>query len=234
MGKTVCSFLSITQSSAPVAAPLGVAEPPRDTVAETCSCDFSLDTDKFDFKSWVAEALKPWENGLCAVRRLRKIVALRTGGWKQLAADMERGREAYADVLVELTKPGHGHETLRALLRIKNQGDAERTLASMAAQAFLHCSSSSRRTLADGGALHEPLGDVRDISTLLGICRDLRMAFYQDSVAVKMREWGQVGASMMYQRALVADLDQFSQMWTGHAHRLDGPTFWGLWRAAKA
>lgn len=60
------------------------------------------------------------------------------------------------------------------------------------------------------------------------------MAFYEDSVAAKMREWGQVGATMTYQRAFVADLDQFSRMWTGHAHGLDGPTFWGLWHAAKA
>lgn len=232
--KLVCGFLGVERTSAPQAAALGVAEPQRDAVAETCSVDFALMADKFDYSKWIKETLTPWEHALRGVQRLRKVVKSRPGGWQQLAKDMEMGHGAFDDVVEALSKPSRKEESLRSLLRVQSAETAPRVLATMAAQAFLHHSSQKRRTFADGGALHEPLGDVRDVSTLQGLCRDLRMAFYDDSVTEKMRQWGQVGASMTYQRAMAADLDQFAHLCSGHAHGLDGPTFWGLWHAAKA
>lgn len=89
-------------------APSSASRSQRDTFAEACSCEFILGGN-FDFKAWLAETLVPWEHSLRAVRRLRKVMVTRAGGWSQLAADMERGPEAFADVLDELTKPSQSH-----------------------------------------------------------------------------------------------------------------------------
>merc|ERR1712217_801262 len=229
-----CAFLGISSASAPQVAPLGTSEPLRDAVREGCCSDFALNHEAFDCKNWLRDVLTPWVHAICFVRRLRAVLSTRGGGWPQLAKDMERGLDGCADVLTALTLPPSNRESIRSLFGIKSAVDAERVLATMAAQAFMHCSSQSRRTLADGGALQEPLGDVREISTLRCICVDLRMAIYEERVAAKMKEWGKAGASLTFQRALVADIDQYSQMMKGHAHSLDGPTFWGMWKAAKA
>lgn len=58
------------------------------------------------------------------------------------------------------------------------------------------------------------------------------MATYEERVATKMRQWGQLGASLTLQRARAADLDQYAHMCGSHVHGLDGPSFWGLWNAA--
>jgi hypothetical protein len=110
-------------------------------------------------------------------------------------------------------------------------------LATMAAQALMHCSASRRRVVGVGGVLEEPLGDVRDGDTLRALAVDLRMAHYHQAVAAKMAQWKQVGSDVVVAKARCADLGRYEQMFTGtssHAHALDKPTFWGLWRAAKA
>merc|ERR1711879_245296 len=111
---------------------------------------------------------------------------------------------------------------------------APRVLATIAAQAFMHQSSQLRRTVAAGGLLSEPLGDVRDSATLRAITVDLRMAIYDERLAVKMQEWGRLGASLTFQKARAADLEQYSELCAAapHVHGLDKQTFWGLWRAA--
>jgi len=232
--RKMCAFLGIGNDSAPQAAPLGTSEPSRDAVRESCCSDFVLNYEAFGCKDWLKDVLTPWVHAICFVRRLRAVLRTRDGGWPQLAKDMERGPSAFADVLHALTLQPSSRESLRSLLGIKSPLSADRVLATIAAQAFMHSSSQSRRTLADGGTLREPLGDVREISTLRCICVDLRMAIYEERVAAKMKEWGKAGASLTFQRALVADIDQYSQMMNGHAHGLDGPTFWGMWKAAKA
>merc|ERR1712187_500462 len=118
-------------------------------------------------------------------------------------------------------------------LGVERPSEAPRVLATIAAQAFLHQSSQLRRTMSVGGALQEPLGDVRDSDTLKALCVQLRMAIYDERVAEKMREWGRVGASLTCQRARAVDLDQYSHMCGSHVHGLDKATFWGLWAAAK-
>jgi len=135
----------------------------------------------------------------------------------------------------------------------------ERMYATMAAQAFLHPTSQRRRcvgagsggatnTYSDGGGggdsagavggglLNEPLGDVRDGDTLRALAVDLRMAFYRTSVVVKMAQWRRVGCDLVVAKAKCADLGQYADLVgaASHAHGLDKPTFWGLWRAAKA
>jgi hypothetical protein len=232
--KKMCAFLGVSNVSAPQTAPLGTSEPLRDAVRESCCSDFALNHEAFDCKTWLKDVLTPWVHAISFVRRLRVVLSTRGGGWTQLAKDMESGPDAFADVLRALTLQPSNRESLRSLLGIKSPLDAERVLATIAAQAFMHSSSQSRRTLADGGTLHEPLGDVRETSTLRCICVDLRMAIYEERVAAKMKEWGKAGVSLTFQRALVADIDQYSQMMKGHAHSLDGPTFWGMWKAAKA
>jgi len=104
----------------------------------------------------------------------------------------------------------------------------------MAAQAFLHHSSKSRRTTEVGGALADPLGDVRDAETLRELAKDLRMQIYTDRVADKMRQWQRVGSEVTIARARAADIGQYAGLCGVHVHGLDGPTFWGLWYAAKA
>eukprot|EP00971_Amphidinium_carterae_P245635 4878268-Amphidinium_carterae.1 len=66
----------------------------------------------------------------------------------------------------------------------------------MAAQAFLHESSHSRRLKESGGDLTEPLGDVRDGETLRSLAVDLRMDLYMKQVAEKMKQWQGCGAEM--------------------------------------
>jgi hypothetical protein len=231
--KRVGDFLGISRSSAPQTRPLEESEPTREAVMETCCTEYALSTDSFDFKAWVRETLHPWTSALVFAKRLRAAVDVRRGGWQQLGKDMEAGKEAYADLVRSLQKPVSSKDSLRSLLGIQRQSEASRVLATMAAQAFLHQSSQLRRCVADGGSLQEPLGDVRDSSTLTGLCVDLRMAVYEERVAEKMREWGRVGTSLTCQRARAVDLNEYSHMCGSHVHGLDKPTFWGLWRAAK-
>merc|ERR1712110_392769 len=146
---------------------------------------------------------------------------------------MGSGPEAYADLVEILQKPVGSKETLRVFLGIERASEAPCVLATMAAQAFLHHSSQLRRTIATGGSLQEPLGDVRDSNTLRALCVELRMAVYEERVAAKMREWSQVGSSLTFQRARAADLEQYAHMCGSHVHSLDYYTFWGLWKAAK-
>jgi len=216
--RRVSGFLGVTKSSAPCAAPLAEPEPARGAVEEACRGDYTLDAEAFDYKAWVREVCSPWVPALHFVRRLRAIVRGRTGGWHQIAQDMEAGPLAYDDVLLGLRQPPRSQDSARALLGVERPCDAPRVLATIAAQAFLHNSSQMRRTTAVGGALREPLGDVRASETLRQLCVDLRMATYEEHVAAKMREWGRLGASISFQRARVADLNQYSSMCGGHVH----------------
>jgi len=241
----VRSFLSVDKSSAPACLPLGESEPAYAAVKESCRSDYELDGAAFNFKKWVWKALQPWLPALRFVRRLRACLAQREGGWKKLQADMERGSTSYRDVVEFLKTGGSGDQTeceqekeggehsLVAALDIKS-AQLKRTMATMAAQAFMHESSQSRRLKELGGNLEEPLGDVRDGETLRSLAVDLRMETYMQGVAEKMRQWQNVGAEMTCARARVADIGQFGGLIGSHAHGLDGPTFWGLWYAAKA
>jgi len=109
-----------------------------------------------------------------------------------------------------------------------------RMLATMTAQAFLHYNSNRRRSMANGGSLLDPLGDIRDGLTLRNLCIDLRMCIYQERVQAKMRQWKSVGSDIVITKARAADMGQYIQFFHGHAHGLDKPTFWGLWSAAKS
>mmetsp|Transcript_60168 Transcript_60168/g.188446 ORF Transcript_60168/g.188446 Transcript_60168/m.188446 type:complete len:1143 (+) Transcript_60168:55-3483(+) len=231
--RRVASFLGVAAASAPQTRPLEESEPSREAVEEACCPDFVLDPAAFDFKEWVRGALQPWAPALAFVRRLRRALEARGGGWPRLASDMEAGPSAYADVVEALQRPLGSRESLRALLGVERPSDAARVLATIAAQAFLHQSSQSRRAATVGGSLKEPLGDVRDSGTLRGLCVELRMAVYEERVAAKMKEWGQRGASLTFARARAADLEQYHSMCGSHVHGLDKPSFWGLWKAAS-
>lgn len=231
--KRVAGFLSVTTASAPQTRPLEESEPTRQAVAETCCAEYALDPESFDFKGWVRDTLQPWAPALIFVKRLRAALQTREGGWPQLSRDMEAGPKAYADLVQVLQRPAGDKESLRTFLGVEKASEAPRVLATIAAQAFLHQSSQLRRTTAVGGNLVETLGDVRDSNTLRALCVELRMATYEERVVAKVREWGQLGASLVFQRARAVDLDQYSHMCGTHVHGLDKPTFWGLWNAAK-
>jgi len=49
-----------------------------------------------------------------------------------------------------------------------------------------------------------------------------------------MRQWHRVGSDVTVARARAVDIGQYAAFCGNHVHGLDGPTFWGLWRAAKA
>jgi len=231
--KRVAAFLGVTAASAPGTAEIGESELSREAVRENCSGDISVSTEAFDFENWVAECLGPWVPALHFVCLLRKTLATR-GGWDRLARDMEDCPSAFEDVITVLQKPVNtSRDGIVALLGIKAH-TMKRVFATIAAQAFLHQSSKSRRTTDVGGTLAEPLGDVRDADTLRELAKDLRMQFYTDRVAEKMRQWHRVGSDVTVARARAADLGQYAAYCGAHVHGLDGPTFWGLWRAAKA
>jgi uncharacterized protein YegL len=232
--KRVAGFLGVTVDSAPQTLGLEQSEPRWEAVAEACCGDFNINAASFDFKEWVRNALQPWLPAIVFVRRLRLALQARKGGWSQLAKDMEVGLEAYSDMIQLLQKPlNASKETLRLCLGVERASEAPRVLATIAGQAFLHSSSQLRRTSAMGGALQQPLGDVRDGHTLRALCVELRMAVYEERVAEKMREWSKCGQSLTFQRAMASDLEQYVHMLGSHAHGLDKQTFWGLWQAAK-
>jgi len=226
-------FLGVTAASAPGVAEIGESEPSREAVRENCSGDIAMNTEAFDFENWVSECLEPWVPALHFVCLLRKCLSTR-GGWDRLARDMEDCPSAFADLISALQKPMNTSlDGIVALLGI-DPHTVKRVFATMAAQAFLHQSSKSRRTTDVGGVLAEPLGDVRDADTLRELAKDLRMQTYTDRVAEKMRQWHRVGSDVTVARARAADVGQYAALCGGHVHGLDGPTFWGLWRAAKA
>merc|ERR1712217_915875 len=150
-----------------------------------------------------------------------------------MGRDMEIGPRTWADVVSSLQRKPTSKESLRALLGVERPSEIPPVLATIAAQALLHSSSSLRRLTSAGGSLREPLGDVLDSNTLRALCVQLRMQIYEDRVAEKMREWGKLGASLTYQRARAVDLEQYAGMCGGGVHHLDKPTFWGLWNAAS-
>jgi hypothetical protein len=231
--RRVSSFLGVTKESAPKTLSLEESEPNRSAVQESCCADFTLDPAAFDFKTWVKDSIEPWVPALQFAKRLRVILGSRKGGWAGLQRDMESGPAAYADVIHGLQARA-GHKDLRAWLGIETKSEAPRVLATIAAQAFMHQSSQLRRTVEAGGTLPAPLGDVRDSATLRAIAVNLRMDTYEQRVAAKMQEWGRLGASLTFQKARAADLEQYSQLCgsASHVHGLDKQTFWGLWRAA--
>jgi len=229
----VAAFLGVTAASAPRTAEIGDSEPSREAVRENCSGDTAVNTEAFDFEEWVRECLEPWVPALRFVCLLRNKLRTR-GGWDRLARDMEVCPSAFEDVITALQKPTNTSlDGIVSLLGIKPHA-TKRVFATIAAQAFLHQSSKSRRSTEAGGTLAEPLGDVRDTDTLRELAKDLRMQTYTDRVAEKMRQWQRVGCEVIVARARAADIGQYAALCGGHAHGLDGPTFWGLWHAAKA
>merc|ERR1712054_608104 len=141
---------------------------------------------------------------------------------------MEVCPSAFEDVITALQKPvKFSLSGIVALLEIEPRV-AKRVFATIAAQAFLHHSSKSRRTADVGGTLAEPLGDVRDAETLSELAKDVRMQIYTARVAEKMRNWYRVGSEVTVARARVADIGQYVALCGVDVHRLDRPTFWGL------
>merc|ERR1712032_494850 len=129
---------------------------------------------------------------------------------------MECGLDSYSEVLLELQKPPGRKDTAAALLGVSRKEDAQRVLATVAAQAFLHAPPESRRTKDVGGLLDEPLGDVREEQTLRGLAVHLRMMYYYDNLAEKQRRYNE----------LRKELDR------GHVHSLSKQDFWELWHAS--
>jgi len=231
--RRVASFLGVSDASAPFAAAVDQPEPPQATVREACCTDWALRGETFDFAAWVREAVRPWVGALLFVRRLRKHLQQREGGWPQLARDLEVGPAAYEDVVRVLQAPVGSEGSLSAWLDV-NARNLRRVCAAMAAQAFLHHSSQLRRVSAVGGSLDEPLADVRETATLQSMAVDLRMTIYKNRVATKVREWHRVGTDITVTRARACDLQQYAHMCGSHVHGLSKEAFWGLWRAAKS
>jgi hypothetical protein len=213
--RRVGAFLGVSFFSAPQPSDNSAFERQRAAVVESCSADYAIDSDAFDFKSWVQGALTPWANAILFARRLRGAIGQREGGWRQLARDMEAGADAYADVISDIQKPPGSRDTPAALLGVRCKEHAQRVLATVAAQAFLHHTTSSRRTTAVGGLLEEPLGDVREDQTLRGLCIELRMSYYDEALAVKRRIVEEL------QRKLLA---------APHVHSLSKQEFWDMWQ----
>jgi len=185
--RRVGAFLGVSFFSAPQPSPDPALERQRAAVLESCISDYTIDSDAFDFKSWVRGALTPWAYAIVFARRLRGALVKREGGWRQLARDMETGPSAYTDVILELQRPAGSRDMPAALLGVRCKEVAQRVLATVAAQAFLHHSPQSRRTRDVGGLLEEPLGDVREDQTLRGLCVELRMSYYDEGLLAKQR-----------------------------------------------
>lgn len=232
--KRVATFLSISSSSAPKTQELMTPEPSRPCVREECCAEFTLSDEEFDYKKWVKDSALPMVHALRTIRTLRALLQSR-GGWKQLEKDMEKGPQAYIDVVQALQTTKKPQLDLAKWLDVKGPYEANRVLATMAAQAFLHQSSKLRRTVDAGGALAEPLPDVRDGETLRNLAVDIRMAIYDERVARKNEEWASKGRMLTLRLAATAGVAEYEAMLgrATHVHGLDKYTFWGLWDASK-
>jgi len=217
----VRGFLGVTDDSAPTAQAIDQPEPSREEVEASCRKDVTLDRGSFDFQDWSLKALTPFLRACAFASALRDTLQCRSGGWDQLAADMEMGRRAYSDVL----------SGLQNCILAQQLPDAcdfapealENVLAAMTAQAMLNTSSDQRRGLPD----------VRVANTLSQIAVSLRMDTYSGHVATKMSDWRCVALDVTAARARAADIGQFEGMLGSHAHGLTKEAFWGLWEAAK-
>eukprot|EP00490_Sorites_sp_Unknown_P025547 CAMPEP_0114688316 /NCGR_PEP_ID=MMETSP0191-20121206/63346_1 /TAXON_ID=126664 /ORGANISM="Sorites sp." /LENGTH=1102 /DNA_ID=CAMNT_0001975657 /DNA_START=40 /DNA_END=3348 /DNA_ORIENTATION=+ len=232
--KRVASFLGIVSSSAPETQDLMTPEPARPSVRENCCAEFTLDDQEFDYKNWVKDNALPTVHVLRTIRALRTLLKNR-GGWKQLEQDMEKGTQAYADVVQALQTKKSPDLDLAKWLDVKGSREAKRALATIAAQAFLHQSSKLRRTVDAGGCLSEPLPDVRDGETLRNLAVDIRMAIYDERVAQKNKAWASDGKMLILRSAGNASLAEYEAFLgrATHVHGLDKSTFWGLWEASK-
>jgi len=215
--RRVGAFLGVSYFSAPKLIRGVPLENQFELAREACSRDYVIDPDAYDFKSWVRGALAPWADAITFARRLRAVVHARDGSWRRLARDMEAGPAAYSDVIQELQRPPGKNDTVAALLGVRRKEDAQRVLATVAAQAFLHASPQSRRTRDVGGDLDEPLGDVREEGTLAGLCVELRLLYFLPKLADAQKAADEAG------RKLEA---------AGHTHGLSKHEFWRLWEAA--
>jgi len=214
--RRVCAFLGVSFFSAPQPSDAPDFEPQRPAILESCRADYKIDADAFDFKSWTRGVLEPWAQAILFVRRLRAALGRRQGGWGQLSHDMELGPAAYQDVILEMQKPlRKSRDSPAALLGVRHKEDAERVLATVAAQAFLHHSSETRRTKDAGGLLDDPLGSVLEDQTLRGLCVELRMSYYDELLAVKLRT-----REELRKKLLQAE----------HVHSLTKDEFWKIWR----
>jgi len=213
--RRVGAFLGVSFFSAPQPSDAPEFEAQRTSVLESCRSDYKIDADAFDFKSWTRGVLEPWSQAILFVRRLHGALGRRHGGWRQLSHDMEAGPAAYQDVILEMQKPlRKSRDSPAALLGVR-QRDAERVLATVAAQAFLHHCSESRRTKDMGGLLDDPLGGVLEDQTLRGLCIELRMSYYDELLVVKLRAREEMRKKMLH---------------IEHVHCLTKREFWAMWR----
>lgn len=232
--KRLATFLSISSTSAPETQDLMTPEPSRPCVREECCAEFTLSDEEFDYKKWVKDSALPMVHALRTIRTLRALLQSR-GGWKQLEKDMEKGPQAYIDVVQALQTKKSPQLDLAKWLDVKGPYEANRVLATVAAQAFLHQSSKLRRTVDAGGTLAEPLPDVRHGETLRNLAVDVRMAIYDQRVARKNEEWANKGRMLTLRLAATAGVAEYEAMLgrASHVHGLDKCTFWGLWEASK-
>lgn len=212
--RRVGAFLGVSFFSAPQPSHDSALDKHRAAVVESCRSDYAIDPDAFDFKSWVRGALTPWAYAILFVRRLRKALGQRTGGWRKFMRDMEAGPRAYADIISNIQRPACSRDMPAALLGVRCKEDSQRVLATVCAQAFLHHSPQSRRTNDVGGLLEEPLGDVRDEHTLRCLCVELRMSYYDEALAAKQRVLEEMRKALANQ----------------HVHSLSKAEFWKFWQ----
>ena len=132
------------------------------------------------------------------------------GGWDRLERDMETSLENYQDVVedlqnsIQITNADGAIEEDGLFLGMCDipRKDADRTLTTMAAQAFLYNRGSSRQELAD----------VRDGETLSRMARDMRMRIYSDRVREKLAQWSDQGELLTFTRARAADIGQYLEL----------------------
>lgn len=214
--------LGISAASAPQPRSVDECEPQGENVRAKCDASFTL-SDNRCFEEWVVKTIEPYARVFGFCRRLQRVIAERGGGWSRLDADLERGD--VDDIVAALA----GAEAdAPQLFNEENLDVKKRQLATVYAMAFANAHSSHRK----GRMMPDPT----DASATRDLAIELRLDIYHDAVAKKMQEWRRVGADVTVARARAADIGQYENLVSKspHVHGLDGPTFWGLWFAAKA
>lgn len=220
--KRVTSMLRVSPETAPeTTESLFEPEPTREEVEESCAREYSISADSDNDREWVQQIANRWCTALSLAKALRTSIIQRGGGWQKLEQDMETSLWNYEDVVQDLQNAELDDIVKMCDLEEKT---LERTLTTMATQAYLYNKGSSR----------EELPDVTCGETLSDIARDMRMQIYFERVREKMAQWTSQGEQLAFLKARASDIGQYTEMVDAHkhVHGMSKEMFWGLWEAA--
>jgi len=218
----MCEFLGVSEESCPQPTSVEDLEPPRESVWEECvdaRPAYCVNEEKLDARELVEKTLYPTMRMVQFAQGVQAYAG-RQGGLAAAMKELEQGGEYLVQEMVATMSV---QPTVSEVLEMGCH--EKRIMVTMVAQAYL-CHSSGLRT---------ELPDVQDADTIGMMAAKLRMAVYEEALALKMSEWQKIAGSLILQKAAATDSYEFNAMLAsrGHAHGYNKDEFWALARHAK-